>query len=359
MIVTQFYPRNLDYIETDGGDFYVVIGEDHPVNRVFSYLKYVQSGPMINPSQEWHRNGKRYHRVLPNYHYSCIKKNINDYSDFTFNCPVNDVKITAIPFKDIKTYYKPEIRLQELMKAVKGESDELKIDSLLKETVELVDTLSKYSGVNITAFGVTGSILTGIHNPNFSDIDLTVYGRENSLSVRELLKDLRNKALSTIKPLHFDIVQEGIAKQSRLFKISRPQAKRILERRWNQAIFRKTRFSIHPVLPRTNSYGTMHYVNCGKVMVEGIVSSNEEGLFYPLSWNIDVIKSSNESVTIGEEIELVSFEGLYCDVFNIGDSIMIEGKLEKMIDPVEETLAGYRLVVGGSDETKITFNDLE
>ena len=110
----QFYPRNLDYIETDRGDLLVIIGEEHPEDRVFSYLKYVQDGPAVNLEHEWHRNGMRYRRVLPHYHYSYVMKNITDFDNFSFHCPVNDIIMTAIPFKDIKLHYNPEIKLIKL-----------------------------------------------------------------------------------------------------------------------------------------------------------------------------------------------------------------------------------------------------
>ena len=93
--------------------------------------------------------------------------------------------------------------------------------------------------------------------------------------------------------------------------------------------------------------------------MNGLVTNTDEGLYYPLSWEINIIESTSEQLSTGEKIELVSFEGLYCDVFNIGDRILIEAKLEKMVDPEEKSIIGYRLVVGGSDKASIVFVDTE
>jgi predicted nucleotidyltransferase len=346
----------MDYLETRRGDFFVVIGEQHPRNKTLAYLKYVPNGPVVNPSKEWHRAGIRFKRVLPYYHYSYLKNNLEIFSDFLFDCPVNDITITAIPKNVIKAHYKPELRIKELFQQDNEKMKKNNLDELEKKVVNLVSTLAELAGIQISTFGVTGSILPGIHNPAFSDIDLTIYGENNAHAVKKVFHENQNNPLPDFCPLSDDLLEKNSHKQANLFKINQQMAFSFLKRRWNSQEFRGTRFSLHPVLPHSNNYGNVLYKNAGYVQLEGIIHDTREGMFYPPSWQLEITSSSVSNLVKGEKIVLICFEGLYHDVFNEGEKIRVQGKLENELTPSGEFI-GYRVVVGGSSDSKILLVD--
>ncbi|MFW9997744.1 MAG: hypothetical protein ACFFD4_37235 [Candidatus Odinarchaeota archaeon] len=355
----QKVPSNLDYLETIRGDLFVVVGEQHPLDRIFAYLKYIPHGPVAEPNKEWHRKGIRYKRVLPYYHYSFIRENLSSYTDFLFDCPVNDITMTAVPVNMIKNHYKPRERIEKLYQQSGWEKDRDSrgVDKLEKKMLDLIKVLADTSNIHLQAFGVTGSILPGIHNPIFSDIDLTVYGESNAVALRRILVEILKNPRKGIFPLSKGILEDSCRKQAKLYRITEKQAMYILKRRWNHQIFRGTRFSIHPILPRVNNYGNILYRNEGDIQLTGTVIDAREGLFYPPSWELEINSSSLAVLSRGEKITLTSFEGFYQDVFNEGDKIKVYGKLEKKMKPSGD-LFGYRAVVGGSDNSKVQFLEL-
>ena len=74
--------------------------------------------------------------------------------------------------KDILEIRKPQLILKKLI-------NKQKKDVLLIALENLLELLLSNSNLNYENFGVFGSLLMGFYHPNFSDLDLTIYGKEN------------------------------------------------------------------------------------------------------------------------------------------------------------------------------------
>lgn len=140
-----------------------------------------------------------------------------------------------IPRAYVRKYYLPEQRLQEILDAPR--------DPLEEEVRAFVYEIIACTGIRGEDLGVTGSILLGIHNPGFSDIDLLVYGLENALKVRAALKEGRS---ARIGPVTGEALEEWCASVVKHFPLSYEEARYFAGRRWNYGFFKGRYFSIHP-----------------------------------------------------------------------------------------------------------------
>ncbi|MFC1803745.1 nucleotidyltransferase domain-containing protein [Thermoproteota archaeon] len=321
-------PKDRDFIQTVDDHLFCVVGYLHPSDCYTAYLKYVPS-----PDGKWGKDGQRYSRTLPFYHVSQVENTYRylkeKYPQYLYDCPVRNITISWVPKSHVKQYYHPRKKLHEI--GTRGANDLLE-QKLLNLTV----LLEKKLGIK-NSLGVTGSILTGIHNPSFSDIDLTVHGYDASRKLIEVLRELKEET-DLVKPVT-PVEKEGWVKtRAERFPLSVDDLRHIAEKRWNYGYIEGTYFSVHPTRTDeeiTEDYGDNTYHR--KKVVEGTatVSDNRDSIYIPAVYGVE----DSDEVS-----EVVSFEGLYESLFEVGDRIRFKGVLEEIRgkDP------RYRVLVGGA-----------
>jgi len=261
--------------------------------------------------------------------------------------------MTAVPLDRIQRHYKPEQKFLELLRATKR-------DSLQEKLVAFVAFLSEKSGIPTDYFGVTGSILLGIHNPEFSDIDLTVYGQKNSQKLKETLNKITAKSDSPIKRFKGTVLEDWCRKKVGHYPLTFEDARRIVERKWNLGLFEGTLFSVHPAKLEselTEKYGDKIYRSRDKVTIEATVTDNSESLFLPCVYHVNSVKVIEGRQADVEISEVVSYESLYDSLAETGEKITVKGKLEQVIDH-RNSQEYYRVLVGspeGKGEEYIKF----
>lgn len=332
--------RDRDFIQTIEGFYFCVIGALHPPKRVFSYIKYVpsKSGIWENGEEKFNRIFKKY--TIPNLleTFMFLKQN---YPQYLFFSPVNNITITAVPHQSIKEHFKPEQKLIQLKQAPE-------LDSLQQKLIRLIHFLKKISGISEENFGVTGSILLDIHNPRFSDIDITIYGKKNSW----ILKNTLNSAKSgdSIKRLNGKALQNWVFKKTLYYPLTSADASKIYKRKWNLGIFENTSFSIHPIMLEheiTEKYGQKRYDPSGQITIRAVVSDNIDSLFLPAIYKIrdvNALKGKQNCLIT----EIITFETLYVSIFENGETIEAKGKLE-LVTEKESNRQHYRVVVGSAE----------
>jgi predicted nucleotidyltransferase len=328
-------PKDRDFIEATEGLLFCVIGYLHPPDRYTSYLKYIPES-----TGKWSKGNIRYSRVIPYYHVSQVESTYEylreNYPQYLYDCPVRNITISSVPKNYVARYYRPKNRLIDIFE--NGPMDKLE-DTLY----ELVTILSGLSGLKPSDLGVTGSILTRNHNAEFSDIDLTVYGKKASNLLKETIIGLRGED-SIIQP--FNAAKKMIWSQTRAdrFSININELMGFAERRWNYGIFRDTYFSIHPIrtdIEIDERYGDYIYKQIGEVTGVGLVTNNSESIFLPARYSVKDVKINAD---YGDVTEIVSYEGLYSDMFVAGEFIEFKGILEQLKGREER----QRIVIGGS-----------
>jgi predicted nucleotidyltransferase len=330
--------KNRDFIETPENIFFCVVGEIHPDGYVIAYPRYIAT-ERASTSIWRSREGLTYERLLKVYSILSLKealKILDRYPYYLRDLDAWGVRMSCIPVERIVRHLKPEERLEEIMR--RGPSDKLE-----SKLTELVDILSSISGIPSGFFGVTGSILLGIHNPIFSDIDLTVYGLKESLKIKEIILDLKNGGM--IKELSPDHIERSIYEKSLHYPIGVDDLRRIYERMWQRGIFRDVNFSVHPErLLVDERYGDRVYRNLGIAKARLEIVDDTEGIFLPAVYSISMLELL-EGDRRYEVEELVSFDGFFSSAFHVGDRIEVKAKLEEVYDRRRSRVYN-RLVLG-------------
>jgi len=328
-------PKDRDFIKTKEGMFFCVTDYLHPPDKYTAYLKYSPA-----PVGKWKGGEIRYRRELEYYHVSKVADTIayleQNYPHYVHYCPVRDIKFSMIPQEYVKNYCLPEQRLQEILETPR--------DPLEEEVQAFVSEIMACTGIKEQGFGITGSILLGIHNPEFSDIDLLVYGLENALKVRAALKEGRS---AKIRPVTGKTLEEWCASVARHFPLSHGEARYLAGRRWNYGFFEGRYFSIHPTRKDDEireNYGDRIYREKGVARIRAIVPDASEALFMPALYRIEEVEVMEGGVGVQHDglplREVISYEGLYRDVVDSGEEIEARGKVESVNERY------YRLVIG-------------
>lgn len=327
-------PKDRDFVETREGMFFCVAGYLHPADRVTAYLKYV-------PTREgkWGRGDTRYTRTLDYYHVTQVENTYRflreNHPRYLYDCPVRNIQLSAVPYTDIETYYHPTERLSTITASPS--------DPLEEKAAAVARLLGEY--VDPGCLGVTGSLLLGSHNPAFSDIDITVYGKENAEQVREAVLEAKRSGM-----VRFYTETEALdwcRKRAQTFPLTVEELRRVLGRRWNFGYFKGTYMSIHPTRSDpeiTEAYGDYTYVKQGEVQGTATVKDTRESMYLPAVIHVEDAQLEDIDVDVSM---LVSYEGLYGDLFEPGETVEFRGSLEK----VSGKRSFYRVVLGGAGST--------
>ena len=183
------YPIEGDFIESKSGHIFELKGFHQPQDQTIAFIRYAPTSK--SPSLELERRKRvnsstcsleYYKKIYPlNEKFQYIKEN---HPEYLFSHPNYYFQLQAVPNSEIKEYFLPNKFLQILHIS----EEILPSSSVLKDAHDLCLYLSKNSGVAYENIGITGSLLVGLQNEE-SDIDLIVYGYENSIKIRKVIKE--------------------------------------------------------------------------------------------------------------------------------------------------------------------------
>lgn len=326
-------PKDRDFIETVEGMLFCVVDYLHPPDKFTAYLKY-------SPALEgrWQRGSTAFHRELAYYHAHQVGQTLDyleaHYPEYVATCPVRDMRFSMIPRDRVAVYYHPEERLAQVLTRPG--------DPLEQELAALTESLQAASGIPTGSLGVTGSILLGIHNASFSDLDLTVYGRE---AADRLQKVLAGPGIPDVEPVMPAVLARWRRDSMAHHGLSEAQVDWLISRRWHYASYRGRRYlSFHPTRSDEEireRYGDHTYRDAGDCRLRAVVTDATEAVYLPAVYRIAQVH-----ILEGPEAdirEIRSYEGLFGQVADAGQEVEARGKLERIDDgPV------HRLVVGSS-----------
>ena len=274
-------PKDRDFLETREGMLFCVTGYLHPPDKYTAYLKYSPA-----PMGKWKGGGIAYRRELEYYRVDKVADTIayleQNYPHYVHYCPVRGIKFSMVPHKYVERYYIPEERLRELLESPR--------DRLEEEVCAFVDEIAAHTGLRREDFGITGSILLGIHNPAFSDIDLLVYGLEEARKIRAMLKEGKS---ARIRPVAGKALEEWCAGVVEHFPLSLAEARYLAGRRWNYGFFEGRYFSIHPTRRDEEikeNYGDRVYRERGMARIRAVVADASQTLFTPAVYRVEGVE---------------------------------------------------------------------
>jgi predicted nucleotidyltransferase len=331
-------PKDRDFVETEEGFIFCLLGSLHPPDRYTAYLKYTPA-----ETGRWTRGTVHFCRELEYYHVRNVVKTLTflrtHHPRYVGFDPVLNVSFSFVPRDAVTIYYRPEERLQAIMA---GPADPLE-----KDVEALVRLLVAAGGPDLEAFGITGSILLQIHNPSFSDIDLLVYGQEATAKVRAAATLLKGGPLQAVAP---DRLTRWRAETAERFDLTLDDVAYLEARRWNYFQFQNRYVSIHPTRRDDEIqevYGQRHYRTVGVATIEATVVDATDSIFLPAHYTLaDVVIREQQQLQI---TEVISYEALYCQAADPGDRIVARGVVEQVDDgPCRLVLGAAALSDGGS-----------
>ena len=323
-------PKDRDFVETEEGFFFCLVGYLHPPDRYTAYLKYTPA-----EAGKWSRGEVFYRRELPYYHVRNVLETVHflerRHPRYVWTDPLQDLKFSYVPRDAVTRYYAPEQRLAEIVSQPR--------DALEADVAALARLVVRTSGTPLNHFGITGSVLLGLHNPAFSDIDLLVYGRNQAQKVQRAIESLKGPDIQELEPERRARWREETAAR---FGLTDTDVARLVARRWNYFLYRGRYVSVHPTRSDEEireAYGERRWTKVGAATLEATVSDATESMFLPAVYrltDVSVLEGASREIR-----ELISFEGLYCQVADAGDRIVAQGELEQ-----QQESGACRLVVG-------------
>jgi len=320
--------RDHDCFETMEHWVFIVVGDVHPAGRVWSILKYIPG------DGAWGSDGRKFVRVIQQYTVEELLKVIRfldeNQPSYVYYDPTVQAKVIAPPTDRIIRIYNSRKRLAELLSRPSN-------NQLEKSLISLVESLSELSGVSTEYFGVTGSILPGIHHQN-SDIDLVVYGVENIWKVLEALKRLQREGMVAL--LGDKDPWGWAARAARRYPIPLNNLLRLASNVTNKGVYNGVAFSLHGVREKPmHRHGEVFYSSLGMARVKLRVIDVRESLFTPAVYFVE-----DESGSIDR---IVCYDMMLAGVLREGDLVEVYGKLEAAWSNGEEA---WRQILIGSYE---------
>lgn len=331
-------PKDRDFVQTREGMLFCVTGTLHPPDRYTAYLKYSP-----DPGGKWRNGQTGYRRELAYYHVSTVAATIRyleaHYPHYVSDCPVRDIRFSMVPHGYVARYFRPEERLQEILSGPR--------DSLEEEACALVAYLTSVSGLTTEHLGVTGSLLTNTHNPAFSDIDLLVYGQANATRLKDRLGP---EGTAEFHRPPADKLARWCERMARQHPLSLQEAATLAQRRWNYGYFGPRYVSIHAIRRDdeiSERYGDRIYRGQGAARLRAVLSNVSESVFLPAIYYVEGVEVLGGDPAAAGVREIVSYEGLYCDIADTGAVVEAYGKLETVNGVPNRLVIGTMRPAGG------------
>jgi predicted nucleotidyltransferase len=319
-------------VENEDGGVFTVKGVIHPPDRVVAYLRYVP-----DPLGDRLRGGKRYRRV---YRFDEQEHILRErWPAYLVDDLMSGIGLQAVPLRDIRHVHDPRVRLQNLMR-------EGPADALEETALALVGVLEDASGLPSLALGLTGSLLVGLHKAT-SDVDLVVYGAQESRTLRRSLLRLLDVPRSPVRRPQGRELAAIHAAQSTYNPLSLSDFARLQRDKVNEGRFGDRSYFLRFVKRPdevSERYGDPGYEPLGQASIRARVKDDSDAIFTPCRYGVgDVTFLQGDSR--GDVREIVSFLGLFAEQAMAGDWVVARGRLELIVSGGASR--SCRLIVGG------------
>jgi predicted nucleotidyltransferase len=328
--------RDRDGIITKEGLIFRVFGYSHPRGAYICDAEYASANIFQSKDPRALRNGagsgKIFYKFYDDEGWKFIFKN---YPQYTILHKMLGVKVVGAKKADIAETRNPQKRLKTLTSAEPT-------DSLVAATVNVLNIAKKHSGLESADFGVFGSMLHGFHHPDFSDIDLLVYGGKQISRMREVLGELYSDGLSGFR----NEFETSSAMSGKKWRFKNFTVKEFIWHQKRKLIYglyddresgRTIKAEFEPVKDWheiSNEYDSeTKIVRKGWVRLKARILADADAPFIPSTYGIEPLE-----VLIGpkiglEAVRVISFMEEFRLQAKKDEVIMVEGSLEEVVTP--------------------------
>jgi predicted nucleotidyltransferase len=321
--------REGDFVESSDGLLFDVKGLLHPPDRVVAYLRYYPDSRGTRS-----RDGVRYVKV-----YDLAKRRLlleKRWPRYLYYDETQGRELQGVPIDRVRALHLPRKRLAALLHSRRKDTVEASATTLVK-------VLLQESGLTLDCFGISGSLLVGLHRRN-SDLDIIVYGTTAARRVQRALSNLieDNRVFHAYSPR--DLRRLYLRRDLR-----EALAFRDFELQEHRKLF-QGRFLSHEYFVRcvknwkeiAERYGDARYAPMGGCAVSAEVAGDEESLLTPCRYVLDHVEVlEGDPVYIPREV--TSFRGRFAEQARKGERVFARGRLERVRSGGSDY---YRLVVG-------------
>ncbi len=245
------------------------------------------------------------------------------------------IKIVGARKRDIAETRDPKKRLEKLV-------SEKSPDKLVAATLRVLGVSMQHSGLGIDNFGVFGSMLHGFHHPDYSDIDLVIYGVKQNAKMREVLGELYSDGLSGFRnEFATPAAMDGKKWRFRNYSIKEfmwHQKRKLIYGLYDDRQSGRTiKAEFEPVKDWCEIFN--EYNSNSKILqkewvrVKARVTSDSEGPFIPSIYGIEPIEVLKGPKTALEAVRTVSYMEEFRLQVQKGETIIVEGSLEEVQSP--------------------------
>jgi predicted nucleotidyltransferase len=323
--------REGDVIETVDNAFFDVKGLIHPPTRVVAFIRFV---PDLKGNRK--HNGTAYRKVYALSERYALLKNV--FPQYLVYDSVFDENLCEVPSEYVEHHYRPADRLHELRRRDK-------LDKLENQALQFVELLKETANVSWNKLGISGSILVGLHTP-VSDIDPVVYGSESCHKTCAALKLLLKDKKSPVKSYSSDGLRRLFDFRSKDTVTSFEDFVRTESRKILQGTFMGRDYFIRFVKDWNEveeEYGDIQYKSVGYAKIKATIVDDSEMNFTPCRYKINNVKFLEGTCAESVE-EIVSFRGRFCEQAKNGETVIAQGKVERVQKLGERE--HYRLLLG-------------
>jgi len=225
--------------------------------------------------------------------------------------------LQSVPVHRIAGVYKPRERLKEIL-----ENPATRLEKIL---VRFVEAIADESGVPLSGFGVSGSLLIGLDTEG-SDVDLNVYGLGEGRSVYEAMKKLR-RIRGWVSPYDDETVKGVLFSRwgdlGRLKELAEVEKRKVLH-----GLVMGTDYFVR-LLRDEEAYPSRPI---GAVTFSARVADSSESIYTPCMYRVDEVETLSDPIQ-GEITELVSYRGKFTEQAEVGDWVRVRGILEEVQGP--------------------------
>ncbi|MFX0023191.1 MAG: nucleotidyltransferase domain-containing protein [Candidatus Hermodarchaeota archaeon] len=330
-----------DYIETiEDKLFFDVKGLLHPNDYIISFLRFFP-----HPEGERKKKGISYKKIYKlNERYNFLKKNFPKY---LFYSDELGLEVQGVKKDEIKKVYNPRYFFKNLL-------NKNILSPIEKYSRLLCELFITEGNISENSIGITGSIMIGL-NTEDSDIDIIIYGTTTSIKFQEKLKKIFEKA-NNCRKYTLEEYKSHYKWRFGGSDISFEDFLKSEQRKQHQGKFMDRDFFIRYIKSPNDWKGNFYdyrYENIGRIKLKAEIIDSENAIFTPCSYEINplrILESNTKSIKLnmGDITEINSFRGRFCEQAKTGETVLAEGKLEKVI--FKNTNEFYRILL--TDQTK-------
>jgi predicted nucleotidyltransferase len=312
--------RDRDVFHDTEGRVFIVLGYIQPSDRILAFLKYV-------PDLEgrWMSKDVRYKRIF----WGSVESTVEGMSILPSDYLVEDfhfgTELMEPPRDVVSKYFIPELRLKEIL-------DEGPNDSLEELVQQAANALNDSLKITPEDIGVAGSILWKGHEPGHSDVNMNIYGFENSWKLHENYESVRDMTEgSRLRDL--PDWKHAISRVHSRVPVMKTEDLQNLFVRRKALCLDSMCIGITPILRPEEvpiQHGTESYKSLStkpvRIMMD--IESTEYGIFHPAIYEG---KSETLDVIEGERVSrILVYDGAFGGLLKSDDRVEVTGTLQKV-----------------------------